>query len=628
MAARKAPARAGKKRPARKKTSSGKPAARKRPARKPPRRRGRARAAPRRRRSLARRAAYLLAVAGVWGLVLLAGAAAVLAVGLPDIDRVLAEPRRPGIAVLAADGAPLANFGEVYGAWIAPDDLPPVLVDAVLSIEDRRFYRHFGLDPWGLLRAAAVNLAAGRVAQGGSTLTQQIAKNVFLTPERTLRRKVQEALLALWLERRYSKDELLAAYLNRVYLGAGCFGVEAAARRYFGKPARELGLAEAAMLAGLPKAPSRYAPTRDPKAARGRAAAVLDAMVAAGRLDAAAAAAAKAMPAAARSGGGGGGARYFADWVADRASGFVGPPRDDLAVRTTLDRAAQAAAEAAMRAADLPPGAQAALVAMTPDGAVRAMVGGLSYADSQFNRAAQARRQPGSAFKLAVFAAALADGMAADDVVDDSPVTVDGWTPRNYGGVYRGPVTLTDAFAHSSNAAAVRLAERAGRRAVRSMARRLGLSGPLPEGPSLALGAGEVTLLELAAAYAAPANAGRAAIPHGILEIRDRSGAALYRRSGSGPGRVLSPRVAAALDRMLAAVVREGTGRRAAPESGPAAGKTGTSQDSRDAWFVGYRPGLVAGVWVGRDDSRPMKDVTGGGAPAEIWRGFMTRYPP
>ncbi len=622
-----APARAG---AAKAKTPRKPAAAKSRAARKPARARKPAAARRRggaKRRSFARRVGYYAAVAAVWGLVLAAGFVGVMAVGLPDIDEAIAETRRPGITVTAADGAVLANFGEVYGAYVPVEELPGVLVDAVLAIEDRRFYDHFGLDPLGLARAAAVNAGAGRVVQGGSTLTQQIAKNIFLAPERTFRRKVQEALLAVWLELRFSKRELLGIYLNRVYLGAGCFGVEAAARRYFGKSARDLGLAEAAILAGLPKAPSRYAPTRDPAAARARAAVVLDAMAAAGSISAARAAAAKAEPIAPPGAASGGATRYFADWVADRVSDFVGPPRDDLVVLTTLHPAAQAAAERAVRAAAQRHDGQAALVAMSPDGAVRAMIGGVSYAASQFNRATQARRQPGSAFKIAVFAAALADGHAPGSTVDDSPVSVGSWSPRNYAGVYRGRISLASAFAHSSNSVAVQLAERVGRGAVRAMARRLGIGGELPDGPSIALGTGETTLLELASAYATVANGGRGAIPHGILEIRDRSGAVLYRRSGSGSGRVLAPDVADGLDRLLSAVVREGTGRRAALD-GPAAGKTGTSQDSRDAWFVGYRPGLAAGVWMGHDDSRPMRDVTGGGLPAETWREFMTLYPP
>ena len=591
-------------------------------ARAPRRRR---RAPPRRR--FARRLGYVALVAAVWALVLLAGFVGIMAIGLPDIDRVLAEPRRPGITVTAVDGAALANFGEVYGAYVPAEELPPALIDAVIAVEDRRFHDHFGLDLWGVARAAAVNFGAGRVVQGGSTLTQQIAKNVFLTPERTLRRKVQEALLAVWLEMRFSKETLLGIYLNRVYLGAGCFGVEAAAQRYFGKSARRLDLAEAATIAGLPKAPSRYAPTRDAQAARARAAVVLDAMVAADRLDADTAAAAKATRVALKGATGGSGAHYFADWIADRVADFVGPPRDDLVVRTTLSLPAQMAAERAVRAATAGHAGQAALVAMTPDGAVRAMVGGTSYASSQFNRATQARRQPGSAFKLAVFAAALAHGRSPESTALDAPVAVGDWRPQNYRDVYRGRISLSAAFAHSSNSVAVRLTESVGREAVATMARRLGMADALPSGPSLALGTGEVTLLALTAAYAVPANGGRGVIPHGILEIRDRSGRVLYRRAGSGSGRVLEPAVADDLHRMLTGVVTDGTGRRAALD-GPTAGKTGTSQDSRDAWFVGYRPDLVAGVWLGRDDSRPMRDVTGGGLPAVLWHDFMSRYSP
>ena len=624
MAKRKTPAR----RPStgrRKRAGARKPAARAR--------RRTSRVARRRRRSfnwrrLFRRCAYLAAVAGVWALVLLAGAIGFLAIGLPDIDEAIAAERKPGMTIVAANGDVLTNFGEVYGAYVPTDQLPPALIDAVVSIEDRRFFRHFGLDVWGVMRAAAINLFAGQVVQGGSTLTQQIAKNIFLTPERTLRRKVQEALLALWLERRYTKEALLGIYLNRVYLGAGCFGVEAAARRYFGKSARTLSLAEAAMIAGLPKAPSRFAPTRNFAAARARAAIVLEAMVAAGRLDRAAAAAARTAPVTVNGADGGGGSpRYFADWIADRVSDFVGPPRDDLVVRTTLSPPAQAAAERAVRALADRHAGQTALVAMSPDGAVRAMVGGKSYARSQFNRATQARRQPGSAFKLAVFAAALADGHAPDSVFDDTPITVGSWSPRNYGGVYRGPISLRTAFAHSSNSVAVQLSERVGRTAVRRMARRLGFTSKLPAGPSLALGTGEVTLLELTSAYATPANGGRGALAHGIVEIRDRSGQVLYRRSGSGSGQVISRAVARDLEHILTAVVTDGTGRRAALD-GPAAGKSGTSQDSRDAWFVGYKPGLVAGVWVGHDDGRSMGAITGGGLPAEIWREFMRSYAP
>jgi len=578
---------------------------------------------------LLKRGLYWAAVAGIWLFIAVSGLVAWYATDLPDISDLDSRARSAGITITAADGTVLASRGDVYGRHVPRSELPQSLVDAVVAVEDRRFYDHFGLDPVGLARAVYVNLRAGRLVQGGSTLTQQIAKNVFLTSERSLKRKVQELLLAFWLERNFSKDELLTIYLNRVYLGAGAYGVDAAARRYFAKPASDLGLAEAAMIAGLPKAPSRYAPTRDLAAARARAAVVLDAMVASGRLDAATAEAAKALPAnVTGSLGGSGAARYFADWVIDRVPAYVGPITGDLEVRTTLDATVQRAAEAAVAASrDASAAASAgevALVAMAPDGAVRAMVGGRNYGASQYNRATQAQRQPGSAFKIAVYAAALEAGIGRGAHFDDAPIQVEGWQPKNYGDSYRGSLTVTEAFARSSNVIAVQLSERAGRGRVIAAARRLGITAPLSPHPSLALGVGEVSLLELTGAYAVVASGGLGVVPHAIAEIRGRDGRVLYRRAGSGLGRVLAPGIAADLDALLQAVVREGTGRRAALDV-PAAGKTGTSQDSRDAWFLGYREGLVAGVWLGNDDGSPMKGVTGGTLPASLWQDFMRR---
>ncbi len=578
---------------------------------------------------LVRGGLYWGAVAGIWLFIVVSGLVAWYATDLPDISDLGARARSAGITITAADGSLLASRGDVYGRHVPRAELPQILIDAVVAVEDRRFYDHFGLDPIGLVRAVYTNLRAGRLVQGGSTLTQQIAKNVFLTPERSLKRKVQELLLAFWLERNFSKDKLLTIYLNRVYLGAGAYGVDAAARRYFAKPVSELSLAEAAMLAGLPKAPSRYAPTRDLAAARARAAVVLDAMVASDRLEESAAVAAKVAPAGVADAlGGSGAARYFADWVIDRVPAYVGPITGDLEVRTTLNGAVQRAAEAAVaasRAAGLESGAgEVALVAMTPDGAVRGMVGGRNYVASQYNRVTQARRQPGSAFKIAVYAAALKAGIGRDAIFEDAPIQVEGWQPKNYGNKYRGSLTVTEAFARSSNVVAVQLSERAGRGQVIVAARRLGITAPLTPHPSLALGVAEVSLLELTGAYAVVASGGLGVVPHAIAEIRDRKGTMLYRRAGSGPGQVLAPDVAAGLDALLRAVVREGTGRRAALDV-PAAGKTGTSQDSRDAWFLGYRDGLVAGVWLGNDDGTPMKGVTGGTLPASLWHDFMTR---
>lgn len=548
---------------------------------------------------------------------------------IPDIARLEAKlEREPRITLVAYDGREIASFGGRYGRPVPLAELPRHLVDAVIATEDRRFRRHFGIDLVGLGRAAYANLRAGRIVQGGSTITQQLAKNVWLTPERTIRRKAQELLLALWLERRFTKDRILELYLNRVYLGAGTYGVEAAARRYFAKSARRLTLAESAMLAGLLKAPSYYAPTVDLKRAQDRAAQVLENMTRAGVVDPAAAAAARRNPARLATGRRKAtSARYFADWAVERVASFVGPAAGDLVVVTTLDLDLQLAAERAVeevlaREGKRAGAGQAALLALSPEGAVRAMVGGRSYAASQYNRATAARRQPGSAFKLFVYLAGLEAGFRPDDRWRDRPIDIDGWRPRNYSGRYVGEVTLREAFARSINSVAVQVAEKVGRRKVIEAARRLGISGRLAPHPSLALGASEVSLLELSAAYATVANGGKGIIPHGILEIRDAAGRVLYLRRGGGPGRVIGRREAARLNDMLIETVRTGTGK-AARLDRPAAGKTGTSQDYRDAWFIGYTPNLVAGVWTGNDDAAPMNKVTGGGLPARIWRRFM-----
>jgi penicillin-binding protein 1A len=529
--------------------------------------------------------------------------------------------------VVAADGAALATFGGLYGEPVRVAGLPPYLPQAVLAVEDRRFYGHFGIDPLGLARAAIANVRAGHIVQGGSTITQQLAKNLFLTPERTLKRKIQETLLAFWLERKFAKDQILSIYLNRVYLGAGAYGVDAAATKYFGKPASRVSLYEAALLAGLLKAPSRYAPTQAADLARARARLVLASMVKAGYITEAQAEEARANPARFAPRPGAEGGRYFADWIIDQLSGFVGHVDEDLVVSTTLDPRLQRIAEAEVEAMLSGPGkaanvGQAALVVLSPSGAVRAMVGGRNYGASQFNRATQALRQPGSAFKLFVYLAALERGLGPATRTADAPLQVSGWTPRNYDGKYLGQMSLGQALALSRNTVAVRVAEKVGRNRVVAVARRLGITTELEARPSLALGAAEVTLIELTAAYAALANKGAGVWAHGIKEVRDRQGRILYRRRGSGPGRVIAPDDVAAMTGMLVRVIAEGTGK-AAALGRPAAGKTGTSQDFRDAWFVGYTADLVAGVWLGNDDETPMKKVTGGGLPAKLWRAVM-----
>ncbi len=569
------------------------------------------------------------AVAAIWMGV--AGGALVgwYAYDLPDISSLTAASRRPSITVLARDGTVLATYGQVYAQPVTLAEVPPVLVQAIVATEDRHFFTHGGIDPVGMLRAAVANLRAGAIRQGGSTITQQLAKNLFLTPDRTLRRKVQETILALWLEARFTKAQIFTIYLNRVYLGAGTYGFPAAARRYFGRRLADINLHEAAVLAGLLKAPSRYAPLHDPAAARARADQVLANMQDAGYLTARDVAVARAEKLRTAGPDAGSGARYFADWAVERVNGYVGEPDRDLVVTTTLDVAMQREAEAALgrtlaREGDKRRVSQGALVAVSPDGAVRAMVGGRDYGESQFNRAVQALRQPGSAFKLFDYLAAFEQGAHPDDRMPDVPISIGGWKPHNYEKRYRGEVTLTQAFAQSINTVAVQVAQRAGIRNVIDVARRLGITAPLGNHPSLALGTSVVSPLELTCAYAAVANGGRAARPHAILSIVDREGHALYRRDGSPAPRVLSPGIVGEMDRLLTQVLIDGTGR-AARLDRPSAGKTGTSQDFRDAWFVGYTPGLVAGVWVGNDDDSPMKGVTGGSVPAEAWHDFMTR---
>ncbi len=579
-----------------------------------------------RRRRLGWRLARWAAIAAIWMLIAGIGIVAYYAYDLPSVDALDRYARPPNVTLVASDGTTLASYGERYGQAVAVDDLPPYVAEAVLATEDRRFYSHFGIDLLGLFRAAIANISAGRIVQGGSTITQQLAKNLFLTPARTLKRKVQEVLLALWLEHRFTKDQILTIYLNRVYLGSGTYGIDAAARRYFGKPARAISLYEAAMLAGLLKAPSRYNPARNPDRARERAERVLASMVEAGYLSADVAANARAVETRIAPRGAGLPARYFADWVLDRVRGYVGYVDSDLKVYTTLDPDLQRFAQRAVRAALDDAGlrsTEAAVVVLGTDGAVRALVGGRDYRRSQFNRATRALRQPGSAFKPFVYLAGFEAGLRPSDRFEDRPLRFGDWSPRNYGDRYYGTVTLQEALAKSLNSVAVQVADKVGPDAVVRVARRLGITSPLKENLSLALGTSEVTLLELTAAYGVFANGGHGVWPYGIREIQDATGRVLYRRSGSGPGIVVDPEDAARMNAVLAAVVREGTGR-AAALTRPAAGKTGTSQDFRDAWFVGYTADLVAGVWIGNDDGMPMARITGGGLPARLWRTIMT----
>jgi len=587
---------------------------------------------PGRKTSLLRRALSWIGASLVWVAVALFFVLAYYAYDLPDVSRLGVVEREPAVTVLAADGTTLATYGEVYAGPVPAAEIPRALKDAVVAIEDRRFYWHFGIDPIGLVRAAYVNVRAGRIVQGGSTITQQLAKNAFLTSTRSIKRKAQELLLAFWLEARFSKDEILTLYLNRVYLGGGARGVEAAARRYFGKSARQLGLAEAAMIAGLLKAPSRYAPTANLEASQARARVVLGAMQDAGSINEADLAWAASNPARPVRRAASQGDRYFADWILDQVAGFIGPTDRDLAIHTTFDPKAQQAAMRAVGDNLARDGArqgveQAALIAMRADGAILAMVGGRDYGASQYNRAVQAERQPGSAFKLFVYLAGLERGLLPETSMVDQPLSIGGWQPRNFAPGFAGPMTLREAVAKSVNTIAVQVSERVGRARVVAMARRLGIASDIRAHPSVALGASEVNLTDLTRAYAVVANGGQGVLAYGIREIRDDRGAVLYRRSGGGLGQLLHPEHAQAMTDMLTTVLEPGGTGQTAKLDRPAAGKTGTSQDFRDAWFVGFAGDVVCGVWTGNDDASPMRQVTGGGLPARIWRDFMMAVP-
>jgi 1A family penicillin-binding protein len=524
------------------------------------------------------------------------------------------------------DGTGFATRGVLRGEPISAEALPQPLTDAVIAIEDRRFLEHHGVDPRGILRAVARGLGAGRLREGASTITQQLARLTYLSQERSLTRKVQEAMLAIWLEHRLSKQEILARYMNAAYFGAGAVGADAAARRYFGKPAGALTLAEAAMVAGLLRAPSALAPTSNMEGARARAAVVLGVMADTGLATPEAIAAARAAPPALKAppeplvGRG-----YFADWADAEARRLVGPLPMDLSVRTTLDPALQDLAERVVAQALSRDGArqhagQAALLALAPDGAVLAAVGGRDYNESQFSRITQARRQPGSLFKLFVYAAALDAGFRPDQATQDAPLTIDGWSPGNSEGGFRGTVTLRQAFAQSINTVAVRLQEAVGRGRVAAMARHLGLSAEIPLNPSMALGTTEATLAEMVTAFGR-VGYGKQVEPYLVQEVRGRD-RALYTRPAAIAANAVPPAVQQGMLDMMMAVVREGTGR-AARLDRPVAGKTGTTQDSRDAWFVGMTADAVVGVWVGNDDNSPMNNVYGGGLPARIWHDFM-----
>lgn len=582
-----------------------------------------------------KRIVYWLGVVSVWGLIVGSVGVAYIAWDLPDVDEAISASRKPIIRVLTRDGYELTRRGHRYGQSVRLDDVPLMLSQAILATEDRRFYDHFGVDLIGIARAMWINLRAGGIRQGGSTLTQQAAKNLFLKSERTFRRKFQEVLLALWMEAKFTKDEILTIYINRVYFGQSVYGVDAAARHYFGVPARDLGDYHAAMLAGMLKGPNKYNPFRNLEVAKKRTEVVLANMVRAGyfsKADADAVVRPKTWRKSATGKKTFYGARHYTDWILDQIGDYVTLDQD-VNVFVSLDVRMQKQAVAAAKrmmvkggSAEQRDAKELALVALAPNGAVLAMLGGKDYATSRFNRAVQAKRQPGSAFKPIVYMAGFEAGLTPATLMIDEPVTIDDWSPQNFKKTYVGKMTLSDAMMRSVNTIAVKVSEDAGRENVQAMAKKLGITATLTDKPSLALGVSEITLLELTASYGAFATGGLGLWPYGIVEIQDGAGKPLYVRSGGGPGRVIPPSYAGAMNGMLTRVISgdKGTGK-AARLNRQAAGKTGTSQDYRDGWFIGYTANLITGVWMGNDVGTPMKGVTGGSLPAKLWKDFMVQ---
>ncbi len=575
-------------------------------------------------------------VAALWGGIAVAGIIVYYGAQLPASNTWAVPDRPPNIRILAADGQLISNRGKTGGEAAILRELPSYVPAAVIAIEDRRFYEHFGVDVVGLAAVAVESVRAGRVTRGASTITQQLAKNLFLTPDQTLGRKVQEALLAIWLEQHYSKDEILELYLNRVFFGNNSTGIEAAAQTYFGKSARNLSLGEASMLAGSLQAPSRLNPRSDPEATAARQKLVLRAMASEGYITDAEANAAQIDPNQTVRTKVAGSESYVADWVESLMQAYLGDVEQDVIVSTTVDWELQKEAEFIVREMVASEGpkrgfSQGAMVAMDVDGSVRAMVGGVDYQTSQYNRAVTSRRQPGSTFKPFVYLAAMEKGYTPDTIAEDAQFTYEGWTPRNASGKYAGTVTLRQGLAYSLNTVAARLAIDVTPQVVIDTAMRMGISSPMIAVPSIALGTQEISLLELTGAYAPFANGGIGIIPNVITKIETVDGTVLYEASNAGPGRVIAPNILAEMDDMLETAVEVGTGKGANLNGWAFGGKTGTSQDAKDALFVGFTSRMVTGVWLGNDDATKTT-LSGGNVPVAIWSQFMTKahagFPP
>jgi len=573
-----------------------------------------------------------LFVIGFWCTLAVVALFAYYATELPSITESASFDRKNSIIVKASNGTIIGRYGDLVGDKVTIETVPEHLVQAVLSIEDRRFYYHPGLDPLGVARAMFVNAKEQRFAQGGSTITQQLAKNLFLSRERTIKRKIQELMLAFWLELELSKDEILEAYLNRVYLGGGTYGMDAASRLYFKKPVSNVNLQEAATLAGLLKAPSTYSPLANPRRSRERANIVINAMVDAGYIGEEQKDQINATIPKPPKKPSGNAQKYYADWIVEQTNKLVGQTGEDLIVETTMNVDIQNTAEEALKTTLMKNGeaknmTQGAIVVMRPNGALVALVGGKNYALSQFNRATQAQRQPGSSFNPFTYLAALENGWHPDDLIMDEPITRGRYRPKNFGHKYYGQVTIEEALTLSLNTIAFRLIKSVGPAAVIDVARRMGIESELNADSSLALGTNQISPLELTGAYASLANGGFMVKPYGITKISSSDGTVYYERVREPKGkRATSARAISMLLPMMQSVVQRGTGQGANFGNTQAAGKTGTSQDSRDAWFMGFTDRLVTGVWLGNDDNSSMKRVTGGSHPARIWRQVMAKH--
>jgi penicillin-binding protein 1A len=565
-----------------------------------------------------------LAYAALLGLLALIVAVAVAVAYLPSYsDLTKRSDLGQMIRVRAANGAVLVSLGPSFGQWLPYDQIPPEMRAAMIAVEDKRFRGHVGVDPIGIARSVKVRIDTGSWRQGGSTITQQLARNIFLTNSRTFGRKMKEIVLALAIERKFSKDQILELYLNRVYFGGGAYGIDAASRRFFGHSADHLSLGEAAIIAGLVKAPSNYAPTADAEAARSRSGVVLQSMVNNGFITADAAAGVDPAQIRIQQATKEDSVRYFTDWAIPQLDTLIDETSEPIDVWTTLNPSMQALGDRAI-AANTPRGAQGALVAIDRDGAVRAMIGGRDYVDSIYNRATQAERQPGSAFKLFVYLTALESGMKPTDSIVDEPVTIDGWTPRNSTRTNLGPVSLREAFSRSINTVSAKIGAQLGFGTIADMARRFGITTSLSTFPSMVLGTSDVRLIDMTRAFASVSNKGVAITPYGIRKVVTAEGRLLYQHEGGEERVLVAPWVAASMTDLLQSAVLTGTGR-AAQIGRPVAGKTGTTSSNKDGWFIGFSSGLTTGVWMGRDDARPVGGLQGGTAPARAFRDFMAR---